>query len=119
MTRLLLASALFLSLAACGGSDSGTKTTTKLDAVEVQPGTISDSMITLDDTDIDGTAVDNRVPDDAKTPKKEDEAAGHAAAATTEEAADPNAVPAPAAPTAPTHPPPPTNTQHPPTTPPT
>src|SRR3546814_18099955 len=63
MTRLLLASALFLSLAACGGSDSGTKTTTKLDAVEVQPGTISDSMITLDDTDIDGTAVDNRVPD--------------------------------------------------------
>src|SRR3546814_16648717 len=76
MTRLLLASALFLSLAACGGSDSGTKTTTKLDAVEVQPGTISDSMITLDDTDIDGTAVDHRVPDDAKTPKKEDEAAG-------------------------------------------
>src|SRR3546814_17068080 len=97
MTRLLLASALFLSLAACGGSDSGTKTTTKLDAVEVQPGTISDSMITLDDTDIDGTAVDNRVPDDAKTPKKEDEAAGDEAAETNEEEADPDAVPAPAA----------------------
>ena len=37
---------------------------TKLDAVEVEPGTISDSMIILDDASGDGTAVDNSVPDD-------------------------------------------------------
>jgi len=99
MTRALLASALFLSLAACDSNDSGSKTTTKLDAVEVQPGTISDSMITLDDTDIDGTAVDNRVPDDgtAKTAKKEDEDAGDEAADTNGEPADSDAAPAPAA----------------------
>lgn len=32
---------------------------TKLDAVEVEPGTASDAMILLDDSDADGTAVDN------------------------------------------------------------
>src|SRR3546814_19699473 len=100
MTRLLLASALFLSLAACGGSDSGTKTTTKLDAVEVQPGTISDSMITLDDTHIDGPTVDNRVPDDAQTPTQEVEAPGDDAADTPEQASAHNPVPPPPSPTA-------------------
>lgn len=63
MTRVLIASLLLLPLAACG-SDSGGKSTAKLDAVEVQPGTISDSMIILDDASSDGTAVDNSVPDD-------------------------------------------------------
>lgn len=63
MTRIAFASLLILALAACGNEPSG-KTTTKLDAVEVQPGTISDSMIILDDADGDGTAVDNSVPDD-------------------------------------------------------
>ena len=64
MTRILLPSLLLLSLVACGGSDNAGKSTPKLDAVEVQPGTISDSMIILDDAVSDGTAVDNSVPDD-------------------------------------------------------
>ncbi|WOF41663.1 hypothetical protein KNJ79_10320 [Sphingopyxis indica] len=97
MTRLILPAALLLTLAACGGSDSTNKTTTKLDAVEVEPGTISDSMIVLDDTNIDGTAVDDSVPagDTAKPAgkKADDEAA--AATEESEEKADPDAVPAP------------------------
>ena len=64
MTRILLASLLLLSLGACGDSAPAGKSTTKLDAVEVQPGTVSDSMIILDDANVDGTAVDNSVPDD-------------------------------------------------------
>jgi hypothetical protein len=76
MTRTLLASLLILALAACGNEPSG-KTTTKLDAVEVEPGTISDSMIILDDASGDGTAVDNSVPDDgtAKPAGNKDEEA--------------------------------------------
>lgn len=62
-TRILLASLLLVSLAACGSEPKGTSTT-KLDAVEVQPGTISDSMVLLDDAAGDGTAVDNSVPED-------------------------------------------------------
>lgn len=74
MTRILLPSLLILALAACGSEPSG-KTTTKLEAVEVEPGTISDSMIILDDASGDGTAVDNSVPDDgtAKPAEKKDE----------------------------------------------
>ena len=53
-----IALVLPLLLAACGTSDE-TKTTTMLDAVEVQPGSASDAMIMLDDADVDGTAVDN------------------------------------------------------------
>ncbi|MBO9696261.1 MAG: hypothetical protein J7499_08670 [Sphingopyxis sp.] len=64
MTRTLLASLSLLALAACGGGDTAGKSTTKLDAVEVQPGSISDSMIILDDAASDGTAVDNSIPDD-------------------------------------------------------
>lgn len=52
-----LALALPLLLTACSVGDE-TKSTTKLDAVEVQPGSASDAMITLDDADVDGTAVD-------------------------------------------------------------
>ncbi len=63
MTRIILSSLLLLSLAACGNEPSG-KSTAKLDAVEVQPGSISDSMIILDNAAGDGTAVDNSVPDD-------------------------------------------------------
>ena len=70
MTRILIASLLLLPLAACGG-DSGSKSTAKLDAVEVQPGSISDSMIILDDADGDGTAVDNSVPNDGSAAKEE------------------------------------------------
>lgn len=64
MTRTLIASLFLLSLAACGGGDTPGKSTTKLDAVEVQPGSVSDSMIILDDAVSDGTAVDNSVPGD-------------------------------------------------------
>src|SRR3546814_16816239 len=80
MTRLTLPAALLLTLAACGGSDSTNKTTTKLDAVEVEPGTISASIIVHDDTNIDGTAVDDSVPPAAtETPagkKANEQAAG-------------------------------------------
>lgn len=99
MIRLTLPAALLLTLAACGGSDSTSKTTTKLDAVEVEPGTISDSMIVLDDTNIDGTAVDNSVPDDdsAKPEKKTGDADdGDATTDEASEAANADAVAAPA-----------------------
>jgi hypothetical protein len=76
MTRTLIASLFLLPLAACGGGDTAGKSTTKLDAVEVQPGSVSDSMIILDDAVSDGTAVDNSVPDDGtkKDSAKTDEA---------------------------------------------
>ena len=57
-TKLPTALAMTLLLAACGVGDEA-KTTTRLDAVEVQPGSASDAMIMLDDADIDGTAVDD------------------------------------------------------------
>lgn len=69
MTRNSFVSLALLSLAACGGGDNGGKSTTKLDAVEVQPGSISDSMIILDDATSDGTAVDHSVPDDGTAKK--------------------------------------------------
>ena len=68
MTRtILIALPLFL-LAACNSQPAG-NTATTMGSVEVEPGTISDSMIILDDAAGDGTAVDNSVPDDG--PKKE------------------------------------------------
>lgn len=76
----------FLFLAACGDSASNNKTTTKLDAVEVQPGTISDSMIILDDSNSDGTAVDNSIPVDPNA-KKESKPDGDAADTRDDEAA--------------------------------
>ena len=63
MTRTILIALPLLMLAACDTAPAG-KSTAKLDAVEVQPGTISDSMIILDDSAGDGTAVDNSIPDD-------------------------------------------------------
>ena len=86
MTRIVLASLLILALAACGNEPSG-KTTTKLDAVEVEPGTISDSMIILDDASGDGTAVDNSVPDDGTTKPAEKKDAETTEESDTEEAA--------------------------------
>ena len=96
MTRTLLASLSLLTLAACGGGDTAGKSTTKLDAVEVQPGSVSDSMIILDDAVNDGTAVDNSVPDDgtgkaaAKTAETDaaDEAAPESEADDNPEAVD-------------------------------
>jgi hypothetical protein len=84
MIRIILPSLLLLALAACGSEPAG-KTTSQLNAVEVEPGTISDSMIILDDASGDGTAVDNSVPDDgtAKPAAKTDEATDE----TTEETA--------------------------------
>jgi hypothetical protein len=54
-TPLILIFPLLLAACSTGGE---TSTTTKLDAVEVQPGTASDAMIMLDDSDVDGTSVD-------------------------------------------------------------
>lgn len=100
MTRIILTSLLALSLAACGGSE-GSKTTTKLDAVEVEPGTISDSMIVLDDAASDGTAVDSSVPgsDSKKTDSKADDESADSSSdsATADQSDNPDAVPAPAA----------------------
>jgi len=96
MIRISLASLLALSLAACGGSDPAGKSTTKLDAVEVQPGSVSDSMIILDDASVDGTAVDNSIPDDGTKKKAANEDAEDAAEPEGD-TENPEAVPAPAA----------------------
>lgn len=67
MIRFFIISPLALALAGCGG-EAENKTATKLDAVEVQPGTISDSMILLDDASSEGTAIDESDPEaSAKT----------------------------------------------------
>lgn len=99
MTRILLASLPLFVLAACGSGDQAGKTTTKLDAVEVQPGSVSDSMIILDDASADGTAVDNSVPDDGTKKEAAKSDADSAGEETTdaEEEENPDAVPAPAA----------------------
>lgn len=98
MIRIALPSLLLLSLAACGGEPSGTSTT-KLDAVEVEPGTISDTMIILDDASSDGTAVDNSTPGDssAKAAEKEDDGAVDEGAADSSDANTIDAASAPAA----------------------
>ena len=98
MTRtIFIALPLFL-LAACNSEPAG-KSTTKLDAVEVQPGSVSDSMIILDDASTDGTAVDNSVPDDgtAKEATKSDTDNADETTADPETSENPDAVPAPAA----------------------
>ena len=98
MTRIILSSLLLLGLAACGNEPSG-KSTTKLDAVEVQPGSISDSMIILDNVAGDGTAVDNSVPADGankETAKPDADASNEEKAAET-----PATIEAPAAAKAP------------------
>jgi hypothetical protein len=43
-----------------GGQDAATLT--KVDASDIEAGTISDDMIVLDDSAVDGTAVDNSAP---------------------------------------------------------
>lgn len=89
MTRTIIPSLFLLSLAACGSGDPAGKSTAKLDAVEVEPGTISDSMIILDDAASDGTAVDNSVPDDGtkkESAKAEEEGDGGAETAATVDA---------------------------------
>ena len=71
---LLPLAAVFFVLAACDNA-SGPTATTKLDAVEVQPGSVSDAMIMLDDSDIDGTSVDDSggalTPEGAAAAKEE------------------------------------------------
>ncbi|MDO9364371.1 MAG: hypothetical protein Q7T60_15690 [Sphingopyxis sp.] len=100
MNRTLIASLFLLSLTACGGGDTASKSTTKLDAVEVQPGSVSDSMIILDDAVSDGTAVDNSVPDDGTkkdSAKTDDTDAADKGADEGAEAVNPEAVDIPVA----------------------
>ncbi len=99
MIRTMSASLLLLALAACGSGDPAGNTTTKLDAVEVQPGSVSDSMIILDNASVDGTAVDNSVPDDGtnKEAAKTDEGGAEDNTADAGEPDDADAVPVPAA----------------------
>jgi hypothetical protein len=100
MIRTLLASLSLLALAACGGGDTAGKSTTKLDAVEVQPGSVSDSMIILDDATVDGTAVDNSIPDDGTkkdTPKTGETDTADTAATDDAEEENPEAVDLPVA----------------------
>src|SRR3546814_4237285 len=93
---MLLAALPLLALAACGGGDSKGKSPTTLDAVEVQPGSVSDAMIILDNVASEGTAVDNSIPDDgtkkdalkAEDDSEEDEAERESAADEDPEAVD-------------------------------
>lgn len=62
IARTLLFTAPLLFTAACGKEDKTSSATTRLDAVEVQEGTVSDNMILLDQAASDGTAIDNSVP---------------------------------------------------------
>lgn len=72
--RLLPPVLLPFALAACGETEQQAPTQTKLDAVEVQPGSVSDDMVILDTIDSDGTAIDNSVPDEPKPKRDADDA---------------------------------------------
>lgn len=63
MSRKILIISALLLLSACS-KESADSSTTKLDAVEVENGSISDAMITLDQAASDGTAIDSSVPAD-------------------------------------------------------
>jgi ribosomal protein L12E/L44/L45/RPP1/RPP2 len=98
-TASLITAALLLS--ACD-SATGPTTTTKLDAVEVEPGTASDAMILLDDSDIDGTTVDTSgalTAEGAAAAKAEAAKAAPVAAAEGEETSAEDAADAPDTPT--------------------
>ena len=62
--RAAMATALILSLSACGDDTKKGNTTTRLDAVEVESGSISDAMISLDNVGADATAIDDSTPVD-------------------------------------------------------
>lgn len=76
-TLTLCASAMLLMLPACGSEPKSDSKTIRLDAIEVQSGSISDAMITLDQVASDGTAIDSTVPADStkKAETKNEEAA--------------------------------------------
>ncbi len=72
MTKALIpaaALALMLLTACDSGGPAAKPVTTTMDAVEVEPGTISDAMIMLDDSGLDGTAIDTSVPEGPAAPK--------------------------------------------------
>ncbi len=90
MAAVLLASSVVAGCDRIAGGDSETK----LANVEVQPGTASDEMITLDDADGDGTAIDPGTaisPEAAEGPLPEARTAPRAAPPP--DAGDPVAVP--------------------------
>jgi len=95
MTRIFFIALPLVLLAGCNSEPSG-KTSTKLDAVEVQPGTVSDSMIILDNAAGDGTAIDNSVPDDGSKKDAAKPAAESTIESTDSAATNPDAVEAPA-----------------------
>ena len=90
MNRIVPLIAAALLLSACDNATSPT-ITTKLDAVEVEPGTASDAMILLDDSDIDGTTLDSSgalTAEGAAAAKAEAAKAAPAAEATEDAAAE-------------------------------
>src|SRR3546814_14137376 len=100
MTRIFLAALPLLALAACGGGDSKGKSTTTLDAVEVQPGSVSDAMIILDNVASEGTAVDNSIPDHGTkkdAPQGEDDSEDDEAASASPTDEDPDELEKPGA----------------------
>lgn len=89
MTRTLIIPSLCLFLAACGGSEAEKSTTTQLDTVEVEPGSISDSMIILDNVAEDGTPAEpSEGAEGADSEDKGDAAAEADAAAESSENAE-------------------------------
>lgn len=83
--KILMISALLLTTAC--SKEPADSSTARLDAVEVESGTISDAMITLDQAASDGTAIDNSVPADPGKKEETPPADSEDAAVTAESAA--------------------------------
>ncbi len=102
----LLLCAAGLSLAGCNqitGRGDGDSAQTRMRNVEVQPGTASDEMVTLDQASGDGTAVDPSTltaarPSTAPSASGDDDAADRPASSSSSSGGGSTATPAPAQP---------------------
>ncbi|HET6538505.1 MAG TPA: hypothetical protein VFG34_10390 [Sphingopyxis sp.] len=104
ITRPMLIGAAVLMVAGCSKKDSS-DTAATLEEVAVQPGTISDDMILLDQAASDGTAIDTSLPKNEgrttaaePTPTPDEAPAATAPADAAANNANPASNPAPAAP---------------------